>query len=212
MGKFIDLTGQRFGKLVVIERAGTQNGHILWKCKCDCGNEIVTLMNSLRGGNTISCGCFRREKMREKLQTHKMYGCKLYVKWQSMIRRCENPNEKAYKYYGGRGISVCKEWRNDFMTFYNWAISNGYEEHLTIDRIDVNGNYEPSNCRWATWQEQQNNKRSNRNYNVFGEVLNLAQISKKYNISWNLLAKRLKKGLDIETAITLPIKKRLKNP
>ena len=157
----IDLTGKRFGRLVVISKADRVNGMIRWLCKCDCGNETVVYGNNLRRGTTRSCGCFRHEFLMATCKAHITHGqepMRLYRVWGDMRSRCRNPNHRAYKYYGGRGITICAEW-DDYTAFRDWAFAHGYREGLTIDRINNDGNYEPGNCRWITMAEQNKNKR-----------------------------------------------------
>ena len=154
----IEMKGRRFGQLTVIEE-GTKTGkETMWVCVCDCGNKVTVNGNSLRQGKTVSCGCHRKTL----LVTHGLYQTRLHRIWRGMKQRCSNPNKQHYDRYGGRGIKVCDEWENDFQAFYNWAMSNGYRDDLTIDRIDNDGDYEPSNCQWITQAENTSKAIKNR--------------------------------------------------
>lgn len=187
MGKFKDLTGQRFGMLEVLERVPNQDGLVCWLCRCDCGNEKIIKRRELCSGDAISCGCFKRNHF----ITHNMSYTRIYKIWGGIKSRCYSKNSLYYKFYGARGIKVCDEWldkKKGFINFYNWAIKNGYDENAkrgecTIDRINVNGDYEPSNCRWVTNKEQQINKRSNHFLTYNGETLTISQWAEKLKIN-----------------------------
>lgn len=160
---FKDISGQKFGRLTVIKRLGVDKSRsVVWLCKCDCGNYIEVKGTELRRGRTTSCGCYRIERIIESRTKHGKTDTRLYHIWQGMKDRCYNTHNVKYKNYGSRGIVVCREWLDDFMNFYNWAINNSYRDDLTIDRINNDGNYEPSNCRWADYTTQNNNRRNNK--------------------------------------------------
>ena len=204
MGKFEDLTGKRYGRLTVIKRVhkdGEKCSH--WLCKCDCGNETTVIACNLKAGRTQSCGCLNREAAKTAHTTHGHTGTRIYNVYHKMIDRTINPNDKSYKDYGGRGIKICDEWLNDFVSFYNWSIANGYKDGLTIDRIDVNGGYNPQNCRWATPKDQANNRRSNVNITYKGQTQTMMQWAELLNINYITLWKRIKQyHWSIERAFT----------
>lgn len=185
MGYKIDLSGQKFGKLVVLGYShNDKRRKSYWLCRCDCGNEVVVSGSNLKSGNTSSCGCVENENRNrlmqsftEKYHKHGLSDSRIHKIWTHMKERCLNPHCKDYYLYGGRGISVCDEWvgENGFENFYEWAIANGYSETLTIDRKNVDGNYEPSNCRWSDAKEQANNRRSNIRYKIGDETKTLAE-------------------------------------
>lgn len=217
MSKLIDLTGQRYGRLTVLKRVGLKNSSATWLCRCDCGNEKVVAAHPLREGKIQSCGCLRLERLRAKMVKHggtiKGKEERLYNTLKGMKRRCYSKNFKGYPQYGGRGIKVCDEWlgKNGYEKFREWAMSNGYRDDLTIDRIDVNGNYEPSNCRWVTLQEQALNRQNTRYVVYEGERRTLKSIADECGIYEEALVSRLRLGWTIEKAVSTPLKERQKN-
>ena len=163
--KAIDITGEKFGRLTVIgldDERSTRKTY--WYCQCECGNIKSVRSDSLKCGAISSCGCLKKEQDKINLTKHHSHlqsGTRLYHIWAGMKKRCYDCHNVKYSNYGGRGIKMCEEWRNDFNVFYDWACKNGYSEELTIDRINVNGDYEPNNCRWADVKTQNNNRTSN---------------------------------------------------
>ena len=155
---FIDLTDQKYGRLKVINRVGFQNGRTIWNCICDCGNECNVSSHDLKSGNKKSCGCLQRERAKEASQTHGLSKERIHKEWRGILHRCKNPSASHYENYGGRGITVCDEWKEDFMAFYEWSMQNGYADNLTLDRKDNDKGYSPDNCRWVTHMENCHNR------------------------------------------------------
>lgn len=208
------LIGNKYDKLTVIDYAGkSKYGGRLWLCKCECGNELIVQTAQLNNGRKKDCGCVGKKKFIENIiplahKANKKYknnsGSRLYRCWRGMIIRCTDSRDKYFKDYGGRGITVCKEWK-DFDNFAEWALTNGYNNSLTIDRIDVNGNYEPINCRWATAKEQANNTRKTKYFEHNGKQKTLSQLADEYSINYKLLYERVViEHWDLERALTTP--------
>ena len=203
-----DIIGQRFGKLKVVSFAYTRKGngrsyHSYYNCICDCGKTCVIDGLKLRSGHTQSCGCYRHERQIEANTKHKGRYTRLYIVWCNMKGRCYNPNNKRYKNYGARGITVCEEWRENFGAFKEWAENNGYEENAkrgdnTIDRIDNNKNYCPENCRWVSNKQQANNKSTNIFINYKSRTKTLAEWSEEIGLKPDTIKNRIKKGWSIE--------------
>lgn len=211
--KGVDLTGQRYGRLIVIKesapriRKDRKSVKRVWECKCDCGNTTYVIHESLVSGTTKSCGCLQKEGCPKNPDAITRKHARLYKIWRGIKERCTKPNDQHHKNYYDRGIKVCPEWMQ-FKPFMEWALSHGYEDNLTIDRIDVNGNYEPDNCRWATNKQQQNNKRNNVKYNYYGEQLTLSEIADRCNIKYGTLEARiLRYNYTLEEAISKPVRR-----
>lgn len=202
MRPFKNLINNKYGSLTVIEYNPERDhyGKILWKCKCDCGTEIIVRGESLISGNTTSCGCNRINKTKETNTIHGNSGSLEYYIWQQMKNRCTNPNAKYYEYYGGRGIKISDRWLNSFENFYADMGPKPTNQH-SIDRIDNNGNYEPGNCRWGTKIEQMNNRSNNIIVNYKNKEYTLAEISRTFNINYDLLRQRVNRGWSIIEAI-----------
>lgn len=215
MGTFIDLTGQRFGRYVVLSRdndsvSPSGRHRVMWKCLCDCGNIKIVHGSSLASGSVVSCGCYKAELKRALLMTHGgTVGGKptrLYKVWDGMKARCYNPNKAYYSIYGGRGITMCDEWHYSFEKFRDWALANGYEDGLTIDRIDNDGNYCQENCRWATVSQQNNNKSTSHYLTYNGETKTIMQWAEATGFSFHAIYSRIAKGMTVEDALLTPLK------
>lgn len=196
MPKYKDLTNQHFNKLTAIKLAYIKNGKTYWECKCECGNTAIVRSDSFQDGSIKSCGCAKHNA-----KTHGFCGTKIYKRWEDMKSRCLNPNNKRFKDYGGRGIKIHQEWLDDFMNFYNWAMANGYDDKLSIDRIDVNGNYEPSNCRWVTQKIQMRNTRVNHLISYKGQTHCVVEWMQILGLKSRSIANKLYAGYPIEKLI-----------
>lgn len=198
------MIGKRFGRLVVIKECGHQvkpSGQkmVVYKCRCDCGNQKVAIGSKLRLGLIKSCGCLKAEQ--------RVHGaCRLAHIWNNMKARCNNPKSTSYKNYGLRGISVCDEWENDYNAFEQWALNNGYSKELTLDRIDPDGNYCPNNCRWVTPKQQANNRRNTIYITHRNETHTITEWSKITGINIGTLYNRYYDGWSEEKILSLPKK------
>lgn len=203
--KRINLVGNRYGRLLVIDKADSLNGHTRWLCKCDCGKECIVHGNSLKTGNTKSCGCYKAENAKTLYSTVRQNDKRLYAVWNGIKQRCNNPNHKSYKNYGGRGIKMDAEWSNNYEVFYKWAINAGYQRGMEIDRIDNNGNYCESNCRFVHRDVQANNKRNVKIYTINGITKSLPQWCRDFNQDYYLVRQRvIKLGWPLEDALRTP--------
>lgn len=191
-----NLSGMVFGKLTVKEYSHSDKwGNACWICECECGNQAVVSTKDLKRGHTNSCGCYQKQRASEAKTKHGKSGedNRLYRIWKGIKERCFNSNARYYSNYGGRGISICDEWRNEYLAFEAWALSHGYQDHLTIDRIDVNGNYEPDNCRWVSMKEQCNNRRNNNYISFNGKTQTAAQWADELGVERTSLVRKLRK-------------------
>lgn len=209
-----DLTGKKFNKLLVKGYIGKNDkNQALWLCMCECEKYIVVNTSSLKNGHTKSCGCLKSELtiQRNKTNVHIKHGkarTRIYRIYQGMKERCYNKNNERYKNYGKRGIIICDEWlnkENGFINFYNWAMNNGYTDELTIDRINVDSNYEPNNCRWITNKEQQSNKTYHHLLDYNGKIQNIAKWSEQTGLPYDVIWRRIEDGWNVND-ILKPIK------
>lgn len=200
-----DLTGKTFFRLTVVKPV-TVNRRTKWECKCSCGETKIVDGLELINGHVKSCGCLHKDAMAERAKKSKTYGYthhRLYACYYRMRHRCENAADGSYKRYGGRGIKVCDEWKNDIMAFINWGLENGYKEGLSIDRIDNDGDYSPENCRWADARQQSNNRHTNKYVSYNGETHTVSEWSRIIGISPLTLNARLSSGWNVEDALTI---------
>ena len=186
-----DLTGKKFGMLTPLYRVGTQNGHATWMCQCDCGRQKEVAGVSLTNGKTKSCGCQTSEWIAAGKTTHDMSNSRLYRIWSDMKRRCNNARRPHYNDYGGRGIRVCAEWQSSPQAFFQWALSHGYQDDMTLERIDVNGNYEPNNCCWIPFEKQALNKRSNHRLQWNGQEITMKEAADLAGIAYSTICSRI---------------------
>lgn len=203
MTKLKDLTGKRFGRLTVLgvgERS--HDGRFRWKCVCDCGNESNVYASELTSGRTSSCGCYQRDRASATFRSHGMTGTRIYRIWSNMRQRCENPKGDSYSLYGAKGITVCDEW-HDFQRFYEWAMTTGYSDSLSIDRKDGAKGYSPDNCRWATPQEQTDNRKCCRYVTYNGKSQTIKAWAKETGIHYHTLLARFDRGWSTERALTI---------
>lgn len=197
--KVENIIGKRFGRLLVLENLNTKShGSTLHRCICDCGNTKDVPISYLKSKHTTSCGCL----VKDMHTTHNLSKSRLYKIYTGMLARCFRKTHTAFTDYGGRGITVCEEWRNSFQAFYDWAISNGYDENLTIDRRDNEGNYEPSNCRWITRSQQTRNCRKNVYFTYNGETKTISEWARYFNIPLTTFRRRMLENRSIEEIIS----------
>ncbi len=200
----LDLSGRRFGRLLVLSFSHRRESKIYFKCICDCGKEHTTTSQCLKNGESVSCGCYKNDFHRARKTIHGMYNKRIYRIWQSMVDRCTKPNNDNYPFYGGRGISVCERWMR-FENFYE-DTKKGYSDDLTLDRFPNNdGNYEPENFRWATKMQQSRNTRAVVYIEHDGKKLPRSEWAEKLGGGPTLIKKRLKLGWSIKDAVTTPV-------
>lgn len=204
MGKIIDLTGKVFNQLTILSYEGLNSSRLAtWKCKCSCGNIKVVIGLSLRYGDIKSCGCFKAKRIGDFNRTHGEGKTPEYIAWQLMKRRCNNPNDIGFKYYGRLGIKVCDRWLNSFQNFLSDLGRKPTAKH-SVDRINPNGNYEPDNCRWASAMEQANNKRGTHLFNHEGVTDTVSNWCRHFNINSSAVHARVRRGWSLKRAITTP--------
>ena len=199
-----DMTGEKYGRLTVIERSGYKGRHITWKCRCDCGSETIAIGQNLKNANTLSCGCLNAELVKTRGITHGMRDSQEYNSWRALIERCTNSAHPTYRNYGARGITVCSRWRESFSAFYSDMGPRPSPKH-SIDRINNALGYEKTNCRWATKLEQCNNMRTNTLITAFGKTQTIRQWATELGMVKDTIRGRLRLGWKTEAALTTPV-------
>lgn len=211
-----DIVGKKFGRLTVVEYSHNtktygEEGTIkavthFYTCQCECGIKCIVRRGNLTSGHTVSCGCYHREQQVNTNTSHGLSYSRIFRIYAGMKQRCYNLKQAKYNQYGGRGIKICDEWLADFMNFYTWSMSNGYNDTLSIDRIDVNGNYEPSNCRWVNMKIQQQNRTNNHLLTFNNEIHSITEWAEILKINRSTIKERLKKGWSVEQTLTTPVR------
>ena len=198
------LENQTFGRLTVLDEVGrTKSGGATWRCICTCGREVVVTSDALRSGKTRSCGCIKQEQ-RLSQKTHGETHSPIHNLWSGMRNRCNNPNNRKYERYGARGIRVCDEWDSSYEAFRDWCLANGYRRGLTIERLDVDGDYSPENCIFATQKVQQNNRSNNHRITYNGATRTMSEWADLLGMSYKMLEHRLNRGWTVDEAFTIP--------
>lgn len=210
MSKFVDISGMRFGSLLVVKKVEHgKSGYAQWECLCDCGKRTVVRGANLRSGAVKSCGCLKHHAYHK---SHGMSETRLYKIWVNMKARCNDPKNRSYKDYGAKGIHVCPEWQNSFECFFEWATEHGYHEDLTIERIDLRGHHCPENCTWVPKSDQANNRSMNRNITYRGKTQNLMQWCNELGLNYKRVHNRISRlGMSFEKAISMPVVKEKRN-
>lgn len=211
MGQAAKLVGKKFGRLTVVAEAGRElrqnsgrlSPQVQWRCLCDCGNELICITGRLTNGNTKSCGCLKNELIGNRSRTHGRCRSPEYNSWCAMKDRCNNQNNQDYEQYGGRGIKICQRWDESFEAFLQ-DMGLRQKGKNTVERLDANGDYEPSNCRWASQKEQTRNKRNSRRLTFNDETLALGEWAERIGVHYSVLQSRLDRGWPLEAALTTP--------
>lgn len=206
MTKLKNMIDYKFFGCIVLKRVENKGKSVCWLCKCKCGNDFIARGSDIRTGNTKSCGCLNKKVAGDKARKHGKRNTRLYNIWNNMKLRCYNKNNISYHNYGGRGIKICDEWINSFESFYEWSMRLGYNDTLTIDRIDNNGNYEPSNCRWVNFKEQERNRGNNHKLEFNNKNCTIAEWSEITGLPYKTIWKRIDSGWTVEKTLTQPLR------